>query len=193
MINPAPETPREHDLRRLRTLYRALGDETRLRMIGLLAEIGPMPVNELSSRVGLSQPLISWHLRILRLAGVVDTRAPGPRRPSAACGRPPSRSCTTPRRRLIGGTAGVRLAPARRGRCRMSASRAARPRPAARRLGPARRGSRRPARAILAPVVRLAIALHLTPNTITVIGLADHRRRRRSSSPAAGCWSARRC
>jgi CDP-diacylglycerol--glycerol-3-phosphate 3-phosphatidyltransferase len=28
------------------------------------------------------------------------------------------------------------------------------------------------ARAVLAPVVRLAIALHLTPNTITVIGLA---------------------
>ena len=76
-MNPVPETPAEHDLRRLRTLYRALGDETRLRMIGLLAEIGPMPVNELSSRVGLSQPLISWHLRILRLAGVVDTQRQG--------------------------------------------------------------------------------------------------------------------
>ena len=37
-------------------------------MIGLLAELGPMPVNALSARVGLSQPLISWHLRILRLA-----------------------------------------------------------------------------------------------------------------------------
>jgi ArsR family transcriptional regulator len=77
VMNPAPETPAEHELRRLRTLYRALGDETRLRMIGLLAEIGPMPVNELSSRVGLSQPLISWHLRILRLAGVVDTQRQG--------------------------------------------------------------------------------------------------------------------
>ena len=53
-MNPTPETPVEHDLRRLRTLYRALGDETRLRMIGLLAEIGPMPVNELSSRVGMT-------------------------------------------------------------------------------------------------------------------------------------------
>ena len=28
------------------------------------------------------------------------------------------------------------------------------------------------ARGLLAPVIRLAIALHLTPNTITVIGLA---------------------
>jgi DNA-binding transcriptional ArsR family regulator len=77
MMNPSPETPADRDLRRLRTLYRALGDETRLRIIGLLAEIGPMPVNELSARVVLSQPLISWHLRILRLAGLVDTQRQG--------------------------------------------------------------------------------------------------------------------
>jgi DNA-binding transcriptional ArsR family regulator len=76
-MRASPETAGEHDLRRLRTLYRALGDETRLRIIGLLAEIGPMPVNELSSRVGLSQPLISWHLRILRLAGIVDPQRRG--------------------------------------------------------------------------------------------------------------------
>lgn len=77
MIHSTPETPVERDLRRLRTLYRALGDETRLRVIGLLAEIGPMPVNELSKRVALSQPLISWHLRILRLAGLVETERHG--------------------------------------------------------------------------------------------------------------------
>jgi DNA-binding transcriptional ArsR family regulator len=71
------ESPGERDLRRLRTLYRALGDETRLRVIGLLAELGPMPVNQLSARVGLSQPLISWHLRILRLAGLIDTQRQG--------------------------------------------------------------------------------------------------------------------
>ena len=73
----SPETAGERDLRRLRTLYRALGDETRLRVIGLLAEDGPMPVNALSARVGLSQPLISWHLRILRLAGLIDTQRNG--------------------------------------------------------------------------------------------------------------------
>jgi DNA-binding transcriptional ArsR family regulator len=71
------DTGAERDLRRLRTLYRALGDETRLRMIGLLAELGPMPVNQLSARVGLSQPLISWHLRILRLAGLIETKRQG--------------------------------------------------------------------------------------------------------------------
>src|SRR5688500_729751 len=77
MMNSSPETAADRDLRRLRTLYRALGDETRLRIIGLLAEIGPMPVNELSARVVISQPLISWHLRILRLAGLVDTQRQG--------------------------------------------------------------------------------------------------------------------
>jgi DNA-binding transcriptional ArsR family regulator len=71
------ETSGERDLRRLRVLYRALGDETRLRVIALLAELGPMPVNQLSANVGLSQPLISWHLRILRLAGLIDTRRQG--------------------------------------------------------------------------------------------------------------------
>jgi ArsR family transcriptional regulator len=76
-MNPMPETAGEHDLRRLRTLYRALGDETRLRIIGLLAEIGPMSVNELSKQVVLSQPLISWHLRILRLAALVETERHG--------------------------------------------------------------------------------------------------------------------
>jgi DNA-binding transcriptional ArsR family regulator len=77
VMPPPPETAGEQDLRRLRTLYRALGDATRLRIIGLLAEVGPLPVGELSARVGLSQPLISWHLRILRLAGIIETQRQG--------------------------------------------------------------------------------------------------------------------
>ena len=77
LINPLLESPADQDVRRLRVLYRALGDETRLRIIGLLAEIGPMPVNVLSAKVGLSQPLISWHLRIMRLAGLIDTERQG--------------------------------------------------------------------------------------------------------------------
>jgi DNA-binding transcriptional ArsR family regulator len=77
VMPPLPESAGEQDLRRLRTLYRALGDATRLRIIGLLAEVGPLPVGELSARVGLSQPLISWHLRILRLAGIIETQRQG--------------------------------------------------------------------------------------------------------------------
>jgi DNA-binding transcriptional ArsR family regulator len=106
VISPQPESPAEHDLRRLRVLYRALGDETRLRIIGLLAEIGPMPVRELSSRVGLSQPLISWHLRILRLAGVIDTRRQG-REVICRLRTAAFEELHDAEARLIGGTAGV--------------------------------------------------------------------------------------
>lgn len=106
MINPIPETAAEHDLRRLRILYRALGDETRLRIAGLLAEIGPMPVNVLSARVGLSQPLISWHLRILRLAGIVDTRRQG-RETICRLRTAAFEELHDAEARLIGGTAGV--------------------------------------------------------------------------------------
>jgi ArsR family transcriptional regulator len=105
-MNPATETPGDHDLRRLRTLYRALGDATRLRMIGLLAEVGPMPVNELSARVNLSQPLISWHLRILRLAGLVDTQRQG-RTTICRLRTAAFEELHDAEGRLVGGTAGV--------------------------------------------------------------------------------------
>jgi DNA-binding transcriptional ArsR family regulator len=105
-MNPQPETAGEHDLRRLRVLYRALGDETRLRIIGILAEIGPVPVRELSARVGLSQPLISWHLRILRVAGVIDTQRQG-RETICRLRTAAFEELHDAEARLVGGTAGV--------------------------------------------------------------------------------------
>ena len=108
MIPTPPETPGDHDLRRLRTLYRALGDETRLRVIGLLAEVGPLPVRELSARVGLSQPLISWHLRILRLAGLIDTTRNG-REVICRLRTDAFEELHEAEARLVGGTAGVSL------------------------------------------------------------------------------------
>jgi DNA-binding transcriptional ArsR family regulator len=103
---PAPETAAEQDLRRLRTLYRALGDETRLRVIGLMAEAGPLPVRELSARVGFSQPLISWHLRILRLAGLIDTERQG-REVICRLRTAAFEELHDAEGRLIGGTAGI--------------------------------------------------------------------------------------
>ena len=109
----APETRAERDLRRLRTMYRALGDETRLRVIGLLAEVGPMPVNELSARVVLSQPLISWHLRILRLASLVETQRHG-REVICRLRTAAFEELHEAEARLIGGTSGIGMAPASR-------------------------------------------------------------------------------
>lgn len=59
--------------RDLRTYYRALGDDTRLRILQLLATEGEHTVSALAGRMRLSQPLLSWHLRRLRRAGVVRT------------------------------------------------------------------------------------------------------------------------
>jgi DNA-binding transcriptional ArsR family regulator len=103
------ELPAHRDLRRLRAVYRALGDETRLRVIGLLAELGPMPVTELSSRVGLSQPLISWHLRILRVAGIIDTDRQG-RTAICRLRLAAFEELREAEGRLIGGTSGIGVA-----------------------------------------------------------------------------------
>jgi ArsR family transcriptional regulator len=59
--------------RDLRRYYRALGDDTRLRILQTLATEGEHTVTELAVRLRLSQPLLSWHLRRLRLAGIVRT------------------------------------------------------------------------------------------------------------------------
>ena len=56
--------------------HKALADPTRLRLLQRLAE-APATVTELIEHVDLSQPLVSWHLRRLKAAGVVDTRRAG--------------------------------------------------------------------------------------------------------------------
>jgi ArsR family transcriptional regulator, arsenate/arsenite/antimonite-responsive transcriptional repressor len=56
--------------------HKALADPTRLRILQRLAE-SPGTVTELIDHVDLSQPLVSWHLRRLRAAGLIDTRRNG--------------------------------------------------------------------------------------------------------------------
>ncbi len=51
---------------------RALGDIYRLNILRLLASQGAMTVSEITLALGKSQPLISFHLRILREADVVQ-------------------------------------------------------------------------------------------------------------------------
>ena len=64
------------ELRELRVVHKALADVNRLRIIRRLAA-GPASVAELVSEVGLSQPLVSWHVGRLRGAGLVATRRIG--------------------------------------------------------------------------------------------------------------------
>jgi ArsR family transcriptional regulator len=59
-------------------LLRALGDETRLEMVGLLAaHKDELCVCDIESQFHLRQPTISHHLRILREAGVVTAERRG--------------------------------------------------------------------------------------------------------------------
>jgi DNA-binding transcriptional ArsR family regulator len=64
------------ELRAFATYHKALSDPTRLRLLQRLAD-GPATVTELTDHVDLSQPLVSWHLRRLKVAGVVETRRAG--------------------------------------------------------------------------------------------------------------------
>jgi len=50
--------------------YKALGDERRLRLLGVLAE-GPATLAELTERVGLAKSTVHHHMRVLRTAGLV--------------------------------------------------------------------------------------------------------------------------
>jgi ArsR family transcriptional regulator len=60
----------------LSRLFGALEDETRLRIVALLSH-RELCVCHIQQILGLSQPTISRHLRILRLAGVVIDRRVG--------------------------------------------------------------------------------------------------------------------
>jgi ArsR family transcriptional regulator len=64
------------ELRELRVFHKALADVNRLRMVQRLAE-GPATVGELIETVGLSQPLVSWHVAKLRTAGIIRSHRSG--------------------------------------------------------------------------------------------------------------------
>jgi len=66
--NPRNELP-DHFL--------AFANPTRLRILERLAKAGEVNVNDLAEYLHMSQPRISWHLRILRLGGVIRTRREG--------------------------------------------------------------------------------------------------------------------
>ena len=66
--NPRNELP-DHFL--------AFANPTRLRILERLATVGEVNVNDLAEYLHMSQPRISWHLRTLRLGGVIRTRREG--------------------------------------------------------------------------------------------------------------------
>jgi DNA-binding transcriptional ArsR family regulator len=61
------------------TTFEVVAEPARRELLDLLIE-GPRPVGELVRATGLSQPNTSRHLRILRQAGLVESRSDGQRR-----------------------------------------------------------------------------------------------------------------
>jgi DNA-binding transcriptional ArsR family regulator len=59
--------------------FSVIAEPRRREILDLLRE-GELPVGDLVDRLGLSQPAVSKHLRVLRDAGLVDVRPDGQRR-----------------------------------------------------------------------------------------------------------------
>lgn len=64
-------------LRELELYYRSLADDSRMRIVQLLATEGEHSVSQIALRLQLSQPLMTWHLRRLKRAGLVRTERVG--------------------------------------------------------------------------------------------------------------------
>ena len=67
-----PTAPARTDL--VAKYFRALGDPTRLQLLGLLQAEGELSAGELGRRLGQPQPKVSNHLACLRWCGFVVTR-----------------------------------------------------------------------------------------------------------------------
>jgi ArsR family transcriptional regulator, arsenate/arsenite/antimonite-responsive transcriptional repressor len=57
--------------------FRSFANPTRLRILERLGKVGEENVNDLALHMRMSQPRISWHLRMLRVGGVIRTRRDG--------------------------------------------------------------------------------------------------------------------
>jgi ArsR family transcriptional regulator len=64
------------DVRPLTRLFKALADETRVRIVALLAH-GELCVCHIEAVLGQPQPTVSRHLAVLRNAGLVEMRRDG--------------------------------------------------------------------------------------------------------------------
>jgi len=67
----------EASLKEVRDAFRALADTTRLRLLLHVAQAREIAVCDLARATRTSQPLVSWHLAILKRAGLVTTRREG--------------------------------------------------------------------------------------------------------------------
>lgn len=58
-------------------VFKLLADQTRLRILMYLAQAGELNVTELCERLRQSQPAVSHHLALMRVAGIIEPRRDG--------------------------------------------------------------------------------------------------------------------
>jgi ArsR family transcriptional regulator, arsenate/arsenite/antimonite-responsive transcriptional repressor len=58
-------------------VFKLLSDETRLRILNYLGREGELHVTALCDKLGQSQPAVSHHLALLRVAGLIEARRDG--------------------------------------------------------------------------------------------------------------------
>lgn len=58
-------------------VFKLLADETRLKILMILMREGELHVSALCERLGQSQPAVSHHLALLRVAGMITSRRDG--------------------------------------------------------------------------------------------------------------------
>lgn len=101
----------DHDYLELKRTLRALGDVVRLQIVRVLAGCAEMNVTDLAQVLAaegrpVSQPLVSWHLAMLRRAGLVRTRRMG-RLVYCSLDRDRYRACLRGLGELVDGPAGA--------------------------------------------------------------------------------------
>ncbi len=67
----------DYKLKKISKLIKALADDTRIRVVNLLSKKGKLCVCEINEIIGLSQPTISSHLKILENANVLVFKKEG--------------------------------------------------------------------------------------------------------------------
>ena len=72
-LNPLPDDT----ARDLVQLFKLLADETRLRVLYFLMQREELNVRTLCELLGQSQPAVSHHLALLRVAGIIECRRDG--------------------------------------------------------------------------------------------------------------------
>jgi len=71
-----PQIPDELE-KDLVQIFKLLSDETRLRILLALAREGELHVSAICGLMGQSQPAVSHHLALLRVAGLIEARRDG--------------------------------------------------------------------------------------------------------------------